>query len=66
MTHPAPTIGVVGVGAMGGAFAAGLAPHAAVTVEDVIHWGTRGGEDPDARWEGVDAAPDYDGIDEAP
>ena len=29
-------------------------------------WGTRGGEDPDARWEGVDAAPDYDGIDEAP
>ena len=36
MTHPAPTIGVVGVGAMGGAFAAGLAPHAAVTVEDAL------------------------------
>jgi pyrroline-5-carboxylate reductase len=36
MTHPAPTIGVVGVGAMGGAFAAGLAPHAAVTVEDSL------------------------------
>jgi hypothetical protein len=29
-------------------------------------WGTRGGEDPDARWEGVDAEPDYDGVDEAP
>ena len=36
MTHPAPTIGVVGVGAMGGAFAAGLAPHATVTVEDAL------------------------------
>ena len=36
MTHPAPTIGVVGVGAMGGAFAAGLAPHASVTVEDSL------------------------------
>lgn len=36
MTHPAPTIGVVGVGAMGGAFAAGLAPHAAVIVEDAL------------------------------
>ena len=29
-------------------------------------WGTRGGEDPDARWEGVDVEPDYDGVDEAP
>lgn len=36
MTHPAPTIGVVGVGAMGGAFAAGLAPHATVVVEDAL------------------------------
>ena len=36
MTHPAPTIGVVGVGAMGGAFAAGLAPHAPVTGEDAL------------------------------
>lgn len=36
MTHPAPTIGVVGVGAMGGAFAAGLAPHAHVVVEDAL------------------------------
>jgi len=36
VTHPAPTIGVVGVGAMGGAFAAGLAPHAAVIVEDAL------------------------------
>lgn len=29
-------------------------------------WGIRGGEDPDSRWEGIDAEPDYDGVDEAP
>lgn len=34
MTDPAPGIGVVGVGAMGGAMAAGLARHARVVVED--------------------------------
>lgn len=34
MTDPAPGIGVVGVGAMGGAMAAGLARHAKVVVED--------------------------------
>lgn len=34
MSHPAPAIGVVGVGAMGGAMAAGLARHARVIVED--------------------------------
>ena len=36
MSHTAPTVGVVGVGAMGGAFAAGLAPHADVVVEDAM------------------------------
>ncbi len=35
MTDPAPAIGVVGVGAMGAAMAAGLAPHARVVVEDL-------------------------------
>ncbi len=35
MSRPAPDIGVVGVGAMGGAMAAGLAPHARVVVEDL-------------------------------
>lgn len=34
MIDPAPAIGVVGVGAMGGAMAAGLAGHAHVVVED--------------------------------
>ncbi len=34
MTDRAPAIGVVGVGAMGGALAAGLAQHARVVVED--------------------------------
>jgi pyrroline-5-carboxylate reductase len=34
VSHPAPAIGVVGVGAMGGAMAAGLARHARVVVED--------------------------------
>jgi pyrroline-5-carboxylate reductase len=34
VTHPAPAIGVVGVGAMGGAMVAGLARHARVVVED--------------------------------
>ncbi len=29
-------------------------------------WGTRGGEDPNDQWQGVDVEPDYDGIDEAP
>ena len=36
MTRSSPTIGVVGVGAMGGAMAAGLAPHASVVVEDLV------------------------------
>jgi pyrroline-5-carboxylate reductase len=36
MTDPAPAIGVVGVGAMGSAMAAGLAPHATVVVEDLV------------------------------
>ena len=36
MTDPAPAIGVVGVGAMGGAMAAGLARHATVVVEDQL------------------------------
>jgi len=35
VSRPAPDIGVVGVGAMGGAMAAGLAPHARVVVEDL-------------------------------
>ena len=35
MTASAPAIGVVGVGAMGSALAAGLAPHARVVVEDL-------------------------------
>ena len=35
MSRPAPDIGVVGVGAMGGAMAAGLALHARVVVEDL-------------------------------
>lgn len=35
MTDPAPAIGVVGVGAMGSAMAAGLARHARVVVEDL-------------------------------
>lgn len=35
MTASAPAIGVVGVGAMGSAMAAGLAPHARVVVEDL-------------------------------
>lgn len=34
MTDPGPGIGVVGVGAMGGAMAAGLSRHATVVVED--------------------------------
>ncbi len=36
MSEPAPAIGVVGVGAMGGAMAAGLAQHARVVVEDQV------------------------------
>ncbi|MSO44528.1 MAG: pyrroline-5-carboxylate reductase [Thermoleophilia bacterium] len=36
MIDPAPAIGVVGVGAMGGAMAAGLAQHARVVVEDQL------------------------------
>lgn len=36
MIHPSPTIGVVGVGAMGSALAAGLAAHATVVVEDAL------------------------------
>ena len=36
MSRSAPAIGVVGVGAMGGAMAAGLAPHARVVVEDLM------------------------------
>jgi len=36
VSHSAPDIGVVGVGAMGGAMAAGLAPHARVVVEDLM------------------------------
>lgn len=36
MTASAPAIGVVGVGAMGTAMAAGLAPHARVVVEDLV------------------------------
>jgi len=35
VSRSAPDIGVVGVGAMGGAMAAGLAPHARVVVEDL-------------------------------
>lgn len=36
MSRSAPAIGVVGVGAMGGAMAAGLAPHVRVVVEDLV------------------------------